>query len=301
MKKNIIWIVLSLFLFGFFWTWVFASNDCSMVKTNLRWHESEKKIWFGNLYPDAAFNQALMNLKAYCCESNAFALDTEEVCSKDRDYFVDDYPESDYLYDHLIDIALRRLDASSDMYWLDPDPKGLEWRNYISKKIGESSDPWFALAMEKKYKEYWQMTTNEYTPYVWSWTNKMSAQEIFELSTQYPNANLYQRYIETCGIAAQVYMAYAENTPVNSKAIIKSSGYGYCKDMVNQRISDEILYTKTQMSDKSSKLLQSSVEAYLTNYFAKNKLMHLQETVLFISDLFLSVAKMVPEWTKECH
>jgi hypothetical protein len=45
----------------------YGSNDCAMVKTQLSDHPETTLL--SNIYPDAAYNQALMNLKAYCCET----------------------------------------------------------------------------------------------------------------------------------------------------------------------------------------------------------------------------------------
>ncbi len=302
-----IWFGGVLWFFLFFWfigSYVSATSDCSIVKTILGW--TSKKIGFGNLYSDDNFNQALLNLKAFCCESHIFADKTDAICNPDKEYFVDDYPESPYLYDQLVDIALRRLDAVDSPYGLTPDSLGLEWRTYISKKIGEDPSPGSVLSMENTYKKYWDVspdnTSYTYHPAFVSWSKRMDIKKIKELSLLYTNANLYHRYTESCGIAAQVYLSYVYlfNPSSNVNSRIKN-GFRSCQNIVQQRISNELLYTKALMMEKSNALLHKSMSSYLTDYFAKNRLIHLQETITSISNLFLTIAQMLPEGTRQCH
>ena len=57
--------------------------------------------------PAESFKRALINLKAYCC-SQAFG----EYCSvDDKNNTSSAYPKSAFLFDHLLDVAMRRLDG----------------------------------------------------------------------------------------------------------------------------------------------------------------------------------------------
>jgi hypothetical protein len=101
-----------------------------------------------------------------------------------------------------------------------------------------------------------------------------------------------------CGIAASIYFQrdWSKNSDSQLKGYFES-----CQTLVDRRISEETLYVKSLIQEKSTTLLQKSINAYTTEYFAKNRLLNLQEAVYTISDLFLTIAKMVPEGTFECN
>jgi hypothetical protein len=87
---------------------VFA-NDCNVVlgtgieSTVLVYNKIYEKV-----LPSIAFKQALTNLKAYCClNGDRLSCSSGEKENLPTKYF----PESIYLFDHLIDVAMRRLDG----------------------------------------------------------------------------------------------------------------------------------------------------------------------------------------------
>lgn len=92
------------------------ANDCSILmdenKTTLIDENIEAIVRaypeaYQSILPAVAFKKALINLKAHCC--------TKEIgksCSdKDRENIQLPYPESAFLFDHLLDVTMRRLDG----------------------------------------------------------------------------------------------------------------------------------------------------------------------------------------------
>lgn len=63
------------------------------------------------------------------------------------------FPQSAFLYDHLIDVGLRRLDAFPDQklrYELEADPTGASWRTFITQ-AGETKDGTTSKIIMEKY------------------------------------------------------------------------------------------------------------------------------------------------------
>jgi len=81
------------------------------------------------ILPVEAFERALINLKSQCCKK-----EIRKTCSEsDMQNIKDPYPESAWLFDHLIDVAMRRLDGVKELaYGLDPDPTALDRRKKIT-------------------------------------------------------------------------------------------------------------------------------------------------------------------------
>lgn len=253
------------------------------------------------MYPDAAYNQALLNLKAACCADEKLPSD-QTVCTQDEDFFPAVFPQSYHLYDHLIDIALRRLDAVDGAYGLEYDARSLEWREFISKEVGESTEANFARSMEKEFADSWE-EIDDYTLQFASWEalDDFERRDVVNKDVDYMKANVYHRYKETCGIAAQIYFNVSRDAQTNVAAEISNRGFAACKKMVDARIADETAYAKTLIQQKSTELLWKSTNAYMTEYFAKNRLMNLKDTVMTISDLFMTIAKGAPEGTFQCN
>ena len=63
---------------------------------------------FESVLPTEALGKALENLKKYCCQSNGTG---DNTCTAYQGNQKQNYPQSPYLYDQLIDVSLRRLDA----------------------------------------------------------------------------------------------------------------------------------------------------------------------------------------------
>jgi len=299
-----------LILWILFFSIVFARDDCNFVRKNLSGTTGlianggfVNPLNSDSIYPNEAYFRALYNLKAYCCDNHLIDL---KSCEVDKNMFSDVYPESWFLYDHLVDVGLRRLDAENNLiYGLNPDSLGLERRNYING-VANNSDANFALSMSNEFKKYWNTENKDYIGLLYfdNWDvfhnyNNIKLKSIVS-DPIYNSINLYQKYKELCGVAASIYLDESEDNNMDKVSSIKWN-FDNCQLLVSKRIQDEVLYTKTLIKKKSTALLKKSINAYAIEYYAKNRLLNLQETIFAISDLFLTVAKMAPEWTFECN
>jgi hypothetical protein len=85
-------------------------------------------VKYHKFLPSDNFTTVISNLKAYCCSQNLIP------CSKDEKSNLPEknYPESPYLFDHLTDMSMRRLDGIPSLaYGKEVDPMAKVRRNTI--------------------------------------------------------------------------------------------------------------------------------------------------------------------------
>jgi len=88
----------------------FARNDCNIVVgSGIDATVKAYGTTYINVLPLSGFKQALTNLKMHCCLKNFITCTAEEKNTLSSPYF----PESEFLFDHLFDVAMRRLDGIS--------------------------------------------------------------------------------------------------------------------------------------------------------------------------------------------
>jgi len=301
-RKSVI-LLSSSFAFGL----VFAvENDCGFVAFDLTLQIESgfllNPLHANNVYPNEAYHRALLNLKAYCCETHI--LSDEQFCAKDKDKFVETYPESLYFYDHLVDVGLRRLDVLNSYEDVPLDTKGAEWRQEISKVSTQEAS--FALWVEQLVQKYWGVKNDDY-PYAlpffdWSVFHLYDEYKLRSLVSDmnYSKRNVYQRYQDVCGMSASLYLWQRQNKSRDLTATLQSD-FEVCQAMVNQRILDEMLYAKTIIQNQATKLLMKSINVYAVEYYWKEKLFDLLDTALAVWELFTTVAKIAPAGTATCN
>ena len=164
-------------------------------------------IKYTNVVPTEAFRQALINLKAYCCSQIL-------SCTKaEKNNLPTKYPASAYLFDHLIDITMRRLDGIPSLaYGLKSvDPTALIRRNKITE-IANSVPPNTPQAkeIEALYKNYWTLHEGE-TKNLYTVIEKYN-----DYNGEIPIISLADKYNTLCEITKMIY----EQTKLNSNISI---------------------------------------------------------------------------------
>jgi len=152
MKKSIITVIISFIAI----TGSVFAHDCGLVAEKKTSLEDTVRLYttyseYHGVMPVAAFNQALINLKTYCCSQKIITCaDTEKAnLPKEKKY-----PESPYLFDQLLDVTMRRLDGVKSLaYELEPDAAGLARREYITD-VANNPVGVQAMTLENTYKEY---------------------------------------------------------------------------------------------------------------------------------------------------
>lgn len=157
------------------------------------------------IFPADAIRKAVSNLKKYCCSNNNLI---DATYCADVDFSEKKFPESPYLYDHLLDVGFRRLDAFPDAksrYTLTPDALGQERRTFITQ-AGEDKEGTTSKVIMEKYNALRNSKI--------SLPASPSESEVNGFIENYNNADrvsLYDKYLTLCEIAKRIYDAIRKN------------------------------------------------------------------------------------------
>jgi len=252
-----------------------------------------------NIYPKESIKRALLNLKSYCCHINTLWSETPG-CKYDKEKWLlsDNYPDSKYLYDHLVDIWFRRLDAMEKLLYekVIPDPIWKEWRDFINNKWVQTE--WTTPTdIVPKFQEQRTLDVNYLLPNREDWNYNSQYQKERTLKTQeYSNWPLINRYSSVCEITAYIYW----HLWLNLWDYTRKNWYVWCKWLSKNLITRNVIFTKAIVLKKSNKLLYDNMNTYVSNYLSQSKLTKLKETILWIVETFNVVNKKVIKLIKEC-
>lgn len=122
------------------------ANDCHLfTKTSMRaiegtlFENSTKENPALTTLTMEGLHRALINLKTHCCASNILNNNPEMLasCEKDKNLLTEktNYPQSSFLFDHIIDVAIRRLVVDGNYGDVPLDPKAQTRREQKDKNI----------------------------------------------------------------------------------------------------------------------------------------------------------------------
>ncbi len=262
------------------------ANDCPIVRGTegingkISVYESNENKDFLLVLPSTGVKQALTNLKAYCCSRPMLLIcSDEEKNNLPKQY----YPESDSLFDHLVDVAMRRLDGVTGLaYNLVPDPTGLEWRGKITE-IAKSATGAQAGEIKKLFIDY--RTLHDKFDTIKKNYNKNIA-----------TVSLGDKYKETCKLMREIY----EKLGFDTKSHISDSSMIRCENIIQNRINREWLNTKILMIQKANQLLDEGIKAYTQKHFVQEKMMALRNIVTRMQDVFKTMVQQAPA-SKTCN
>jgi len=298
-KRLFVYLLFCFFVSGF----IFATSqedweitvwwDCVLVLGDV---ESKAKDYINELFTEDVLIRAFNSLKSYCCQKYLLW-----NCGDFQS--LDIYPESEYLYDHLLDVSFRKLDVLELYLDVQPDSKALDWNRAISDEV---SDWWWghAKTLQDSYLKY---RKTEPVKVFSDWDSEAfvckdsssSRQYLSSLSAEYDWYNLYQRYQSICGINYCMYKILSKNLSKIDNSDLRD-WFVSCRKITEARISSEYNYAKTTIMRQSAKLLEDNMHSYIYNYFGKNRLMNLQESISNFARFFKEVSQTSPEWTPEC-
>lgn len=274
--------ILSIFIISFsiFSTFSMAEWNCDKFSSSgiilSGWDEKNIK----EIFPKDAIEKAFENLWKYC-----------NYNKNDNSFF----PKSDSLFDQVLDVYLRRLDAktwtnnSDDLtYWISLDEEWKQWRSFITEKW--NSINWnIPYIIQNEYEKHrkstqilddWNLKENWYA----EWKSKIE-QAIDKISER----SLYDKYALACDISMYI-----------SDIKIDDISYSKCKEMTRNRINAEYEYTKSILLNESNIILTNNMWNYMNKYFVQDKLSNLQQMIFDISTLFWEVNKGVAKLTPQC-
>lgn len=276
-----------------------SSWDCVLYnwkdeKLNLL-YENNNLEKFAAAMPREALEKAFDNLNKYCCEKKI-----NTSCQATNDSSV--YPESIYLFDHILDVYLRRLDAKQEndnwkdlTYGLDPDSVWKDWREFIIER-GNDVEWSLPLEIQKKYESMRKGTQHilRFSQYTYTTIGGWVA-SVESAVSSYDNWTLYDKYNLACDISK-----YISENLMQATNVVTTEEYDSCKDLTKNRIDNENKYMKAILMQKANTLLTSSIKAYINTYLVGNKLSELQKIINDMNSSFFEVNKSVEKLTNEC-
>lgn len=308
--KNVIGLVLfNFFLFTTFsWATSIVGNCDSAMKEGQEYHtikNRDKKFW--NILPDSAITRIFDNLKSFCCNNKNYTV-SESICEAESKNLQSVYPETPFLYDHILDILLRRLDAKQKddvggdlIYNLEPDDVWYNWRNSINE-LANNKDWALPMSIELLYEENRTLWSAPYKIWfrdkiwIYSWN-------LEEINNNYADFNLVNRYYYSCEIALLFYFKLWWTLNIwldNNKLESMTMAYDNCRILVQRRIDQENSYVKTLLIQKWNTLLQDTIKSYIDSYFIQNRLMNLQDTIFQTSNYFFDVKQNTDRLVQNC-
>lgn len=186
--------------------------------------------------------------------------------------------ESTFLFDQLLDVIFRKLDAIDGLYRWEPDVIWKQRRQFIENEITKIH--WdIPENIYKKFKDYWD--------------------------TQ--NGKLYKRYQKACDEIVSILSNWVWIFPSNYKkedtsfSIDKQNLLAICHNQVLSRLNKEVAYIQYMMIDKWNKALKTLRENYLMRQIVVKDWPRLLEKFSKFLWYFTRVIKLVGEWTKNCN
>lgn len=264
------------------------ANDCNLIITgNLGELNNYTNVAYSNVVPQEAFARALNNLKTYCC-----TVVVPNKCTSEQKRTLEKlYPKSAYLFDHLLDVTMRRLDGVQSLaYGLEPDKAGKARRDYITS-IANQPNGAPAKGIEENFKNYRTL-------------HEKNTKDLTVVAKNYRGDNtatlsLADKYNTLCGLLKNVYQDTQSDTTIIGWEFENNSFYRKCKDLVAQRVGKETAYTKLLMIKQSTKLLDETTKAYTRKYFVQEKLMGLRNLITKVKDNFTTIVQQAPA-SKSC-
>lgn len=283
MKKVLIFgIVIS--IFSSLWTThadIFDTVDCPIVRNGVQKTLLEYKKSLNNqlssIIDEKALWQALQNLYNYCNGKAWWA-------------------ESSYLFDHLIDISFRKLDAYKDAtlrYNLDADTKWTERQTTLT----DFADP----TKNKKPEEIIiGFNTARSTNYQWTTLIPSESSCTIENIDIMP---LYTRYKAACEIAKCITLKKPRATQFATDKTSTTSLYNepeVCDILAKNRYLQENSYIKQLVVRAWIRTINNLVEQYTKNYFIWTRRQNLYEQFTKFDQELSFVNRKVQEWTPVC-
>ena len=232
------------------------------------------------------------HLFAYCCDNDLYPDAEAGYCDLAPSEV---YLESPYLFDHLLDVGLRHLDASSAYPGEIIDPSAVEWSNLFSTHPEKPLTPLF---LEAQYKKYWSLT---HVP--------LFQDEAGSLSNYLPlyttsGFSLRDKYYNLCFVLKTAYETVLQPDSQKWPVVIgdqsqDASFYTACMNLVSQKVTDERAFTQSTLFTRAASTMQTSMESYTMTSFVQDRLLPLFDKLKAIVSLFGKIANQAPV-SKRC-
>lgn len=308
MKKLIGLIISFVSIFSICFSADTSIDDCVVISIKDGSYINLNTEKYANILPAEAMTKIFDNLRAACCDKKINGVNCESLNSEI-------FPDSVYLFDHILDVYLRRLDAKQEdanwwdlIYGLQPDNLWQEWRTFISE-IGNDSEWTPPTSINETYKRYWKWSvfTEKYSDRDVQINNSQWMNNIEKSAQNYQDWNLVDRYYNACNLIMMMYLNMAKpftNRPstlnTNQKQAKLKNIYTSCESLIRDRIFSERSYAEAIMQQKWTVFLDDTLNTYLNVYFLENKLSGLKDKMFNRWEMFKEVVKWVDKLVKNC-
>lgn len=306
-------------------------GDCSLISdtwdnekgnfksTETLYHDGNNLKIIEPILKKNEYNIALLNLKTICCRREVFLQNNEEAkksCTGDIAILPnpDNVPNSVYLFDHIFDILMRKLDGEGEFYynsWINigvsTDPTANARRKFMNENQtnDKGADNTKINATYKKYRSDNNNHINGFLEKLYV-SNQI---ELFSKNTEnikiinnYDKAidetwaiTLREKYQNVCNIASYIYFASVDNKIDTTSR--KNIGL-YCTEKVNQRIKEENLHILLTQIQNNNTLIQNNFNQ--RTQYSQTRENQLSNTLMKINQLLTEVVKATPKITPNC-
>lgn len=285
-------------------------------------NDSRQKEWerLSKIIDKNSLNTAILNLKKYCCQKELWGLkQNSETCKIDQQYFNPNALDSPFLFDHLFDVTMRRLNWltwEKDIYiktdMREGDSKWMERRQRINKKAESSSwtNPQEIINEYKKFRSQtnkYDINNNVHNVFLtrdrdtfrlyikWGGTWQES-KNIADALNNYENRTLYDRYNNACALT-EIFYAFLSNVYSKDMNEIRKLN-NECHKIVASQISSEAEYTSLVIKRSSNLFLSNYINGYIS--YLEKRTNNLKSIRKNSSDKFLDVVRSVSMLTDTC-
>lgn len=315
-----------------------TSNGFTIVKQS-----RETNTWFANfltidqqkaIIRNDDLNTAIINLKKYCCKNQLWGLtQNSKTCTDDEIFFNDNSLDSEYLFDHLFDVIMRRLNwlgGEKNIYTktkMSLDDKWQERRNWINEKAEDKkwSTPQTIYA---KYYEMWNQSpankwydiktliypqfwknNKEFLDYIWWKWNSSESTTIANALQKYNDRTLYDRYSNACALTEffydllEIWQDSSDKKTVTSELAkgnnwLEGTNSIICDDVIKRQKDWENKYVQLIIKRSSNRFLTNYIEWYISYMYDRQQT--LQKLRKGSSDRFWDIVRNVSCLQKKC-
>lgn len=306
----------SVFLLLIWWCATFSlvsAHDCTLFsETSIKTIENTlfDQTTRGNpaLQPltKEGLHRALINLKSHCCSSNLLndnpiikkSCEEDSILIKNRSNF----PQSAFLFDHLVDVMMRRVNVDGNYNEVPVDEKAKERRG-ITDQIGKQREWALPSTLLNTYNDNRSLQTHLHIP-LYNWVSpqeyKQSIEEIEKTRfpfSKYRERNLNTRYSNLCQSA--IYLMTLLPIDFQSEEILLAQRA--CNNLIQKTIDNEVYMLSNLIIHKSDLLLSQEMKQYTDQYLINTRATKLLENLTSSISNIHGVVRMIPKLISQCN
>ncbi len=273
--KYCVYVCIVLFLSWVSAFWSVFANDCQRALGSGS-AEALAKLWTNTYYDAANIKIAVNHLQQYC----RWLLNTQtsSVWSSTA--------SSPYLYDHLVDIGWRALDAEPDNpYRLKLDPAGIQRQETLESMIVKA-DGDIPLKLSEAFQE--QRTYSLLVPKTCSELKNIDLTQ---------SKGVFNKYLLTCAASPCIEKDLKWDS---SPEIPDDSTMKQCVNRAVMRYQQELAFVKSQLVIMGTAYMSTAIDAYLQWYLTQWRTMVLLENMSQLEQSLSNITRKVTG-TQQCN